>query len=193
MVDTINPQTGQSDSFQPEEKQAAVSDSFYSGFGKPDDVRVNLASTQPASVESVTAPTQSPTTQPTESNFPEQTAPVQTPSVTNQAYSTKSDPLNTRLLLVSVVAGLVFMGLAGTAAYFITTSSNKNKLETEKEDLQALQDELKGLETEPDKLELPKQPPAPVTNTETPVAPVVEEAPLETPTPQSTRETDGMG
>jgi hypothetical protein len=202
MVDTINPQTGQSDKFEPVKPSYNVqpTNSIFQGFGKPDDVHLNLASSEPAganvaSTENNPMPleTASPAPAAASTQFESVQAPSPAASPQHHTYSYNKDPLNWRLLLFVSGIGLIVILLAGGITYFLVNSVNANKLEKQQKDLEALSSEFEQLNTSSPMLELPKKVETPQTNTETPAPPRVEEQPIQTPEPTPSTNPEGMG
>ncbi len=158
MVDTINPNTDQPDSFTGAAKQQepvnTQADHFYGGFDKPDDVKINLASSVSTPSDIVNEPVASVPDPVQPGVSMDQIAPVAAPEETkiHQSYS-KHSPANTRGVVMIVLSGLVATLIFGVVSYFIVGSVNNKKLEEQQAQLDTLNKELAVLNEAPDPLQ----------------------------------------
>ena len=174
MVDTINPNTNQPDTFvppkQPEPPVADGSEHFYGGFDRPDEVKINLAG-EPASsfpaVEQAGATQASQTalnaTGPNVADVTPVTPPPFEPSETqlHGSYASKG-PVNARGLLVIAGIAVVATLIAGFSAYFIVGSMGSSSAKTLQTQITDLNKQLATLKEQPASLS-----PATTDNTQT--------------------------
>lgn len=174
MVDTINPNTSEPDNWdngQPATQPAATDNRFYGGFDKPDETKINLASSEsdkPQEIPGAEAPV-------AEAPAPKQpisdvAAPVAPAEVKHTSYVNTADVINWRGVLVILAVGLIATLIVGAAIYFGVSAINNSKLAEQQASLDEIRAELTALNETPAALELP------VTET-----PTVEEAPVVVP------------
>lgn len=160
MVDTINPNTNQPDSWDntppaeptaiTPEVDAAAKDRFFGGFNKPDDVKINLAdgassepiNTEPAPVHTPQQPLQD-------------VAPAQPSEIKHTSYVNKAEMINWRGIMVIALVGIIVAGLVGAGVYFAAKTYYDSKIASQEADLSSLSDQLLVLEETPDPLTLP--------------------------------------
>lgn len=211
MVDTINPQTGQSDS--PLSGQSSVgqtapqplNDNYFAGFDKPEDVKVNLAAEGPSSfdyekpkVDTVVteAPAPVPQQMPSNTSQPVQSTPVSTPvqaapapapaaSAGHSTYTAKTVNFNFKALIFMLAAGLISVSIFATASYFIAKNISNQSIATENGKLTSLKSDLTNLQKSPDPLQLPASNVAPPSTQPTTPAPSTAPA-VQTPPAQQT-------
>lgn len=190
MVDTINPNTNQPDSWDdqpaptpaptPNASDMTPKDRFFGGFDRPNDVKINLADKEqpPADVQPV---------KPVYERIPPQAAqpvadvaPAKPLENKGTSYVNTAEAVNMRGILVLVVIGLLATALVGGGIYFGLGSLNKSKLEQEQATLDNLKNELATLEKAPAALELPVTE-TPTEEEETPAVTTPEPTPVETP------------
>ncbi len=206
MVDTINPNTSQPDSWGDNSTPATNTtpeNRFYGGFSQPDGTKINLAAgAEPAQIPSAPIPESSPVTPVTPPTPPVQqatpavqdvAAPVQPSEIKHTTYVNTGEMINWRGILVIVGIGLVASLLVGTGLYFGLSSLNNSKLKTQQDQLSQIQKELSSLQTTPNPLELPATDttttPTDSTPVTTPVTPT--ETPVTTPATLPSGNTDG--
>jgi len=192
MVDTINPNTNQPDSW--DSNQAAAPDMppvnaintpenrFFGGFDKPEDVKINLASSQQSPVESLVQPEPQPQVQAQEA--PQQVvhdvAPAAPAEMKHTSYTNTADMVNWRGVLVIAAVGILATLLVGAGIYFGVTAMNDSNIKEQQASLDKLKQELTALQTTPAALELPTT--EDTTTTETPVTETPVVVPVTTPT-----------
>ena len=191
MVDTINPNTNQPDSWGDAPAQApnatTPADRFFGGFDKPDDVKINLADSQPAAQTPGLKPPVAPVQPAPEPAAPqpvhEAAAPVHPAEVQHTTYVNGANNVNLRGILVIVVIGLLTSVLVGGGIYFGFTAMNNSRLNQLQTNLDDVQKQLTALKVAPTPLSLPASATTTVpSTTTTPVTtPVVTPAPVETP------------
>jgi len=195
MVDTINPNTNEPDNLNnmtAPVQPATPNDRFYGGFDKPDDVKINLADSQPATQY---APGQAaPVAPQPQTAAPVMTAaqpvhdvsPVQPAETVHSTYTNTADMINWRGVLVIGLIALVATIVVGAGLYFAVSAMNGGKLAEQETALNDIKKEVSALQETPSPLELPVAETTPTTTpTVTPVeAPTVTPTPVET--PQST-------
>jgi hypothetical protein len=215
MVDTINPNTNQPDSWGDDQAQAPVStpeNRFFGGFNQPDGTKINLANnTQPTSAIPTATPTPPvqevshvaamseqppsfvPPVQTTPQPVQDVSAPVQPAEVKPTTYVNTSDRINWRGILVIVALGLVATVVVGAGLFFGLGSLNNSKLKSQQDQLSSIQKELSSLQVTPNPLELPATvtttTPSDSTTVTTPVTPT--ETPVTTPATLPSGNTDG--
>lgn len=198
MVDTINPQTGQPDSQGQNLSnnqasslgQQPLNNTYYSGFDKPDEVRVNLVKA-PEEIQSSNFPSGQ-EQQRVDAIATSQIPP--TPSVTEgfmpQAEVVVSSA-NNRGMIVLVASGIFGVVLISLLTFFFSSNYYKGQLNAQEENVALKKQELENLKIVPDPLTLPVVEKAPESNSEakteetnnaveTPI-----ETPIETPAPSS--------
>jgi|GEM_PF-1147106 len=191
MVDTINPNTSQPDSWgdssaQPTPPASTPEDRFFGGFNQPGDTKINLAGGQPS--EQTPAPVEEPQTpirpqpvveqpqvQPMPQAVSDVAAPIQPAEVKHTTYTNTSDMINWRGILVIMGIGLVSTVVVGLGLYFGLGAMNGSKLKAQQDQLISLESQLSALKTSPSPLELP------VTETTTPGETTPVETPVVTP------------
>lgn len=158
MVDTINPQTGKEDEFASNgmAQSGNAAETFYSGFGKADDVHVNLAGEHQ---------TTSPTAEIKTPVEPPQSAPA------HQVYAAKKFTYWRPLALLTAGSiGLVLLTYFITS--LITSSVLQGKLKEEEANTANLEQEYNSLVSNTEPLELPvAAPTTEETVTENPTTP----------------------
>lgn len=200
MVDTINPNTNQPDSW--DSNQAAEpnippvnatntpENRFFGGFDKPEDVKINLAATEQSQASSFQPPEEpqpEPQPQVQAQEAPQQVvhdvAPVAPAEMKHTSYTNTSDMVNWRGVLVIAAVGIVATLLVGAGIYFGVTAMNDSKIKEQQASLDKIKQELAALQVVPAALELPVTEETTNETTETPVVttPVVTPTPVETP------------
>jgi len=211
MVDTINPNTNEPDvlgqaPIGPTSVAQTGETRFYGGFDKPEDVKINLANdavsgqatsvpiaqSQPQSMPPISTPLQQ-----SQAPIANDVTPGFNPSETTKhdTYSTVSEPVNVRGLLVIIGAGLLLTIIAGVSTYFIVGAMNSSKITAQQTQIDKLSSDLAALNQTPSALELPStsETTTPAA-TETPAVPVTpaETPAIETPVPTVPTETNGL-
>jgi hypothetical protein len=191
MVDTINPNTNEPDSFggtspqNPLEGGTNLGDGrFFSGFDQPDNVKVNLATPTPGEQPSSTMDSLSngPVLRPAEP------APSTQPLESHSTYArSSSSGVNWRGVFVIAFLGIFLSGVISGITWFAISSSSKKALNTTSSELAKLESELASLNETPEPLELPSEvaevPASPTPETPvTPATPTPTETETETPT-----------
>jgi hypothetical protein len=188
MVDTINPNTNEPDSFggtSPQNPQGSGTNlgdgRFFSGFDQPDNVKVNLATPTPGEQPTGTMDSLSngPVLRPAEP------APNNQPVEQHSTYARSgSNGVNWRGVFVIAFLGVFLSGVISGITWFAISSSSKKALDTTSSELAKLESQLASLNETPEPLELPSEVvETPVNPTpETPVTP-------ETPAPTETETT----
>lgn len=199
MVDTINPNTNQPDTFgngqsvAPTQTGNTPEDRFFGGFDKPADTKINLADSQPAGATMPTQPTTSapvtqvPTAHEVLNQQPATTMnsqpvhdvnPPRQPEIQHSTYVNTDEMINWRGVLVIAAIGVVATLIIGAGIYFGVSAMNNSNLKKQQAELDTINQELTALKDTPAPLELPA---TETPTVETPVvAPVV--TPVETPT-----------
>lgn len=215
MVDTINPNTSQPDSWgdspAPQAPATTPEDRFYGGFDQPGGTKINLAGGQPAEVApAATTRPQAPIAQepvpawqpqPMPQAVSDVAAPVSSSEAKHTTYTNTSDMINWRGILVIIGLGVVATAIVGTALYFGLGAMNSSKLKAQEDQLTTIQGQLNTLSETPKPLELPvteTTTPEEVVPVETPVVPPVvipvvtpPETPVVTPSVTPTENSDG--
>ena len=189
MVDTINPNTNEPDSFGgmsplvPQEGGTNLGDDrFYGGFGQPDEVKVNLATRVPGEQPQGPVDTLSggPVLRPVDTP---QDVTASAQPVTHSTYSNATPSINWRGVLVIAFLGIFLSSVISGITWFAISSSSKKDLDSANSQLAKLESQLTALSESPDPLELPSEvietPVPEPTVTPTPVVPTtpVEEDP----------------
>jgi hypothetical protein len=214
MVDTINPNTDQPDGFPtqpaggtqtpPQVSQSNdQADHFYGGFGKPDEVKVNLVGDPGSSNENPTQmasggsafdigiPSES-ASEPQEIDTP--SLPNMNTSSLSEAESTlhgtysKKRPINARAVAAIAGIGVVATMIVAVVLFFVLGSSNASKLAKEQATLDELSQKVATLSEAPESLEPVVAEETPDSNPEEDI--VTEETEGTTPTviPETTEE-----
>ena len=206
MVDTINPNTNEPDSFGgmspqvPQEGGTNLGDDrFYGGFGQPDEVKVNLATRVPGEQPQGPVDTLSggPVLRPVDTP---QDVTASAQPVTHSTYSNATPSINWRGVLVIAFLGIFLSSVISGITWFAISSSSKKALDTTSSELAKLESQLASLNETPEPLELPSEvvenpvtpapevPAAPVTT-----APVTETPKIETPALNTEIKNGGSG
>jgi hypothetical protein len=181
MVDNINPiPQNPVPGEGPKEPQGG--NPFYSGFGKPSDVHVNLSgSVPPQSSEPVVSPAVDPNT---ESKFSDFKAAQPAVNPNNHSYAAVSESLNWKGIGFIVGTGILLTIMFALGGYFVSGAVYKKTLEEAKADLVSTNRKLEEKKMPPAALELPKVTPRAETASPAPVAPTpTTTVPVETPAP----------
>ncbi len=196
MVDTINPNTNQPDSWgdspAPAVPAATPEDRFYGGFDQPGETKINLAADQQLPVTSQPEETPQVTPAPAQSTPPvveskpqpapqavsDVAVPVTPAETKHTTYTNTSDMINWRGVLVIAAIGITASIVVGLGLFFGLGAMNNSKIKDKEEQLTAIRSQLNTLQETPDPLELPV--------TETPTEEPVTEEPTPVVTPVTT-------